>query len=200
MKPLTTTVLLAAFACACGSEADSSDDTKKAAEQDRDDRMAAADEQQGDDEPPGSTPDESEVADEDREPASDDEAGEGDEADAEEISSGSGSTSLGAPAPCASDEDCPDGIECTKLEDSDELGFCNVDEAVVSDEPMDDAEEIPVESDEGAPDEVNSGGGVSLATPVMCQTGAECPPGIECVKFDAADPFGHCDVSEVSVE
>lgn len=34
----------------------------------------------------------------------------------------------------------------------------------------------------------------------MCQTRAECPPGIECVKFDAADPFGHCDVSEVSVE
>jgi len=36
--------------------------------------------------------------------------------------------SIGTPAPCNSDEDCPDGITCVLPDGGEEPGFCDVDE------------------------------------------------------------------------
>ena len=36
--------------------------------------------------------------------------------------------SSGTPAPCNSDEDCPDGISCVLEDGEDQAGFCDVDE------------------------------------------------------------------------
>ncbi len=101
-----------------------------------------------------------------------------------------GGASLAAPAICSSDAECPEGIECLKLSESDEFGYCNVEEVSV--------EPDPGAADEGAP--ADTSGGVSLATPAICSSDAECPEGIECLKLSESDEFGYCNVEEVSVD
>jgi hypothetical protein len=104
---------------------------------------------------------------------------------------GSGAASLGAPAPCSSNDDCPQGIECFKLDPSDAVGYCDVDDTVVSpDAPM----------DAGASTEVSSGGVATLAAPAICMSDADCPDGIECAMFDDSSDLGYCNVADVAVQ
>ncbi len=71
-----------------------------------------------------------------------------------------------------------------------------MDDVVVIAEPEEDADEpggdeaiTPVDS-----------GDVSLAAPAICESADDCPPGIDCVKFDEADQFGFCNVEEMLIE
>jgi hypothetical protein len=101
----------------------------------------------------------------------DDESDETGYCDVAETSEGSGASSS-APAPCASNDECPEGIECVQLDEG-SPGFCDVDETT----------EDPDDSD------------TSSSAPAPCASSDECPEGIECVQFDEGSP-GFCDVDE----
>lgn len=99
----------------------------------------------------------------------------------EDTTSNSGNTSLGTPAACTTDADCPAGIACVTFVDpttgQEGPGHCDVNEHSAT--PTDP-------------------GGTSLATPAMCETAADCPDGVDCVSFD--DGPGFCNVTEMTAE
>ena len=72
------------------------------------------------------------------------------------------------PAPCTTNQDCPDGIACVFPNGTDPPGFCDVDET-----------------------EVTTG------TPAPCNTDEECPEGIGCIFPDGPDQAGFCDIEEM---
>ena len=74
---------------------------------------------------------------------------------------------LGTPAPCTSDEDCPEGVSCTFANETDESGFCDVEET-----------------------DTTSG------TPAPCTADEDCPEDIACIFPEGEDQSGFCDVEE----
>lgn len=77
-----------------------------------------------------------------------------------------------ARAPCETDGDCPEGIDCVVAE-GDNSGFCDVEEHV--------AERID---------------GATSATPAPCESDADCPDAIACVFPSGSGGPGFCDVEE----
>ena len=78
-----------------------------------------------------------------------------------------GMADLTTPAPCTVDSDCPDGIACVFPDGTDQDGFCDVDETLVS-----------------------------TGAPAMCNADEDCPEGIACVLANETDASGFCDVEE----
>ncbi len=183
MKSSAFLILLTSLATACGGgDGSDSDMASTAASQDE-----GSNDLEGADQTADTRDADNEAADESNTSgAADDAAADGD--DEGEVVGSPVSSAL--PVACNSDADCPEGIECFKLSESDEVGFCNVEEVVV--EPAEGA------SDEELP--ADTSGGVSLAAPAICGSDAECPEGIECLKLSESDEFGYCNVEEVSVD
>lgn len=128
-------------------------------------------------------------------------------------SGGDPAESNATPAPCASDDDCPGGVECV-LSDDGGVGFCNVVETVddsgqsapddSAGSGSEDVSEGPVEGAEASGSSAGSSddGSVSIGTPAPCTSDADCPG--QCVFFDEqsgpeSGP-GYCDVEETSEE
>lgn len=81
-----------------------------------------------------------------------------------------GGVSATTPAPCSSDDDCPEGIACLFPSGTDQPGICDVDET-----------------------QVTSG------TPAPCMSDGECPDGVSCIFAGGADQPGFCDIQEQEV-
>ncbi|MDH5671228.1 MAG: hypothetical protein OEZ06_03710 [Myxococcales bacterium] len=101
--------------------------------------------------------------------------------------SAGGPVSLGLPAMCTSDGECPSGVACI-IPDGGEVGYCDVDEMQVEDP-----------GGEGAPaGEASAGGGASLGAPAPCTSDADCGQ-YKCVQAVEDGPM-FCDVQEMSAQ
>jgi hypothetical protein len=90
--------------------------------------------------------------------------------------------SLAVPAVCETDEDCGGDIACVKAE-GDDFGYCDVAEVELTSDGSSEA----------------SSGGISMATPAICEADADCGENVECIKADG-DAFGYCNVEEAISE
>jgi hypothetical protein len=81
-----------------------------------------------------------------------------------------------APAPCSSDDECPEGIDCLTL-DGGEVGFCDVNEMTV--------------------DTADGAVVTSNPLPAQCARPSDCPTGIECIFPNGPGSTGFCDVVEM---
>ncbi len=89
-----------------------------------------------------------------------------------------------APAPCESDDDCPEGVTCRALTDGD-LKVCDLADVEVQDDTSSGSEDgdLPI----------------SAPVPAPCTSDADCPDGIECIALDGGD-FKVCNIDDTQVQ